>query len=260
MHSLSNERRLAKNRRRRQVRRRRIVALLVAIPLVLLAVWVAYAVPAASPARVPEPSVVSPFSKAGGVAKRIVVARLGGVEVLLPVKLEATTAVAFHPVDNDNSVAFSPVGERVDADGVAARLADLFGEGGGMRYYQMAGNGNDGSAATAGLDVGAVPGVFVYSPVDGRVVGVKDYSLLGRYTDTEIQVQLAADPSTLLVITHVVTPSVEIGDEVTAGETALGRVRRYPEEVEQGLSQFTTDAGDHVQLVALRMTPQLSGF
>jgi hypothetical protein len=204
--------------------------------------------------------LASPFGSAEGVAKRIVVARLGSVEILLPVRLEATTAIAFHPVDNENSVGFLPVGERVDAGGVAARLADFFGEGGGMRYYQMDGNGSDGSAETARLDVGAVPGVFVYSPVDGRVVGVKDYSLLGRYTDTEIQLQLAGDPSVLLVITHVTRPAVKIGDEVSAGETALGRVRRYPSEVDQGLSRFTADAGDHVQLVALRMTPQLSGF
>lgn len=228
--------------------------------LLLLAIWAAYALPQTRAARVPAPAAVSPFAKAKGVEKRIVVARVGDIDILLPVKLEATTAVAFHPVDNANGVAFEPVGVRADAAGVTTRLADIFSSGGGMQYYQMAGNGSDGSPETAGLDVGAVPGVFVYSPAGGKVVAVKEYRLFGRYPDIEIQIQLADDPSLLLVVTHLAKASVAIGDQVEAGRTALGRVRRFPVEVEQGLKQFTNDSGDHVQLVALRMDPQLSGF
>jgi len=260
MHSLSNERRQARARRRRQVWRRRIVVLSAGVPLIALAVWLAYSLPQTQAARVPDAGVVSPFGKADGVDKRIVVSRVGDVEVLLPVKPDATTAVAYHPVDNPNSVAFTPVGDRVDASGVATRLAEVFSGGGGMRYYLMDGDGGDGSSQTAGLDVGAVPGVFVYSPVDGRVVAVKDYELLGTYPDTEVQIQVAADPSLLLVVSHVTRPAIGVGDNVTAGETSLGRVRDFPPEFEQDLRQFTNDDGDHVQLIALRMTPQLSGF
>jgi hypothetical protein len=260
MHGLSNEGRQARKQRRRQVRRRRIIALAVGVTLLLLAVWAAYSLPQTRAARVPAPAVVSPFAEAKGVDKRIVVARVGDIDILLPVKLDATTAVAFHPVDNANGVAFDPVGERADAGGVATTLADIFSGGGGMRYYQMDGNGNDDSSETAGLDVGAVPGVFVYSPVAGKVVAVKEYRLLGRYPDIEIQIQVADDPSLLLVLTHVAKASVGIGDQVEAGSTALGSVRRFPAELEQGLKQFTNDSGDHVQLLALRMNPQLSGF
>jgi hypothetical protein len=258
MHSLKSERRRAARIRRRQVRRRRIVTIAVVVPLVIGAVWAAYAWPSPKPGRVPGPTVVSSFGQASSVDRRVVVARLGGIDLLLPVKLEATTAVGFHPVDNANSVAFTPVGQRSDASSVAGSLADIFSNG-GLRYVLMGGDGNDASNGAGGLDVGAVPGAFVYSPADGKVVAVSDYKLLGRYDDTEIQIQLAGDPSLLLVITHIVRPQVKIGDEVTAGESALGEVRGFPQAFDQQLRRYTADNGDHVQLVAVRVPTQLSG-
>ncbi len=53
---------------------------------------------------------------------------------------------------------------------------------------------------------------------------------------------------------------MKIGADVTAGETVLGAVRGFPPQLEQDLRQFTTDAGDHVQLVAVRVPTQVSGF
>jgi outer membrane lipoprotein SlyB len=259
MHSLSYERRQAKRARRRQVRRRRFVAILVVVPLVIGAICAAYAWPAPKPARVPSANVVSQFGQSGTVDRHIVVARVEGIDLLLPVRLEVSTAVAFHPVDNHNSVALRPVGRQGDPSGVAGTLADLFASG-GMRYYVMGGDASDSSSRTAGLDVGAVPGAFVYSPVDGRVVAVTTYRLLGRYADTEIELQLADDPSLLLVITHVERPQVKIGADVTAGQSVLGSVRGFPRSLRQDLRQFTTDNGDHVQLVAVREPTQISGF
>jgi len=259
MHSLSNERRQASKLRRRQVRRRRIVAIAVVVPLVIGAIWAAYAWPATRPARVADPKSVSQFGGATAVDRRVVVAHLGGVDLLLPIKLAATTAVAFHPVDNANSVSFKPVGEPGDASSVSSTLVDLLSSG-GMRYYLLSGDGSDASSGTGGLDVGALPGAFVYSPVDGKVVSVKDYQLLGRYPDTEVQIQLADDPSLLLVVTHLAKVSVRIGDDLTAGETPLGAVRGFPSQFDQQLRHFTSDAGDHVQMVAVRVPTELSGF
>jgi murein DD-endopeptidase MepM/ murein hydrolase activator NlpD len=255
MHSRSTQRRQAQTLRRRTVRRRRL-AVLGIVPLVVLAVWAAYAWPATRPARVPDRSAVSPFAKARAIDRRIVVARLDDVEILLPVKIDATTAIAFHAVDAPDVVAFTPVGERADAGSLSASLADLFSSGGGLRYYQLGG----GSPPTGGLDVGTVPGAFVYAPVDGQVEAVKDYRLLGRYDDTEVQIRLSDEPSLLLLITHVAKASVHIGDQVKAGETPLGVVRQFPADVQQDLRQVTTDNGDHVQLMALRLPPELSGF
>ncbi len=259
MQSLSNERRQAKKVRRSQVRRRRFTAIAVVVPLIIGAVWAAYAWPVSKPARVPTANVVSQFGQAGAVDRRVVVAKLENVPILLPVRLEATTAVAFHPVDNANSVALSPVGQQGDPSGVTGTLADLFASG-GMRYYMMSGDASDASSRTAGLDVGAVPGAFVYSPVDGRVMAVTTYKLLGRYEDTEIDLQLADDPSLLLIITHVTRAQVMIGANVTAGKSVLGAVRGFPTTLDQGLRRFTTDAGDHVQLVAVRVPTQITGF
>jgi hypothetical protein len=58
----------------------------------------------------------------------------------------------------------------------------------------------------------------------------------------------------------VVKAQVAIGADVTAGETVLGAVRAFPAQLHQDLRQFTTDNGDHVQLVAVRVPTQISGF
>ena len=237
--SPANQRRRARERRRDHIRRRRAVALVVLVALIILAVWAAYAIPGATPARVPQNASRSAFDQAPAGTAEVIVASVEGVDILLPVAREATTAVAFHPVENANSVAFTPAG--------------------GVKYHLMSGDGADRSSATAGLDVGAVPGAAVVSPVDGKVTAVKQYQLLGRYTDTEIDIQFASDPSLLLVMTHLAHTSVHLGDTVLHGETPLGAVRGFPSGLKQALSQYTTDAGDHVQLAVLRVSSQLAG-
>ncbi len=259
MQGLTRDRRRSSLRRRQTIRRRRAVALVVLVTLVAFAVWAAYSMPSTTPAQVPNAAAAA-LSSSQGSTERVAVARTQGVDLLLPVQKAATTAIAFHPVDNPNAVALTPYGELISGGGLATRLADVFQSGGDVRYYLMGGNGADRSASTAGLDVGAQPASFVFSPIDGHVTSVKDYRLLGRYTDTEVDIQFADDPSLLLVVTHIEKPAVKIGDEVAAGQTLLGRVRAYPQAVSQSLKQFTSDAGDHVQLVVLRVTASLAGF
>jgi hypothetical protein len=104
-----------------------------------------------------------------------------------------------------------------------------------------------------------VPGATVYAPVDGQVTAVTDYLLLGRYPDTEVDLELAGDPSVILAITHLAGAQVTIGDTVTAGQTVLGAVRGFPAQLDQPLRQFTTDDGDHVEMVAEPVPTQLSG-
>ena len=223
-----------------------MIALVIFVTLIILAVWAAYAIPGTTPARVPQGASRSAFDQAPAGTADVVVASVGGVDILLPVAREATTAVAFHPVENAGTVAFTPAG------GGAS--------GSALKYYLMSGDGADRSDATAGLDVGAVPGAAVVSPVVGKVTAVKQYQLLGRYPDTEVDIQITADPSLLLVMTHLAGVKVHIGDTVLRGETTLGAVRGFPSGLEQALSQYTSDAGDHVQLVVLRVSSQLAGF
>jgi murein DD-endopeptidase MepM/ murein hydrolase activator NlpD len=237
-----------------------VVALVVSVTLISLAVWVAYAIPGQTPARVPAAAAEPTFGRTVDPDEDLVVASVEGVEVLLPVAQRATTAIAFHPVDNQNAVPFSPVGDRLGGGDLGQRLADIFAGGGGVQYYLMEGSGEEASASTAGLDVGAVPGSTVVSPVDGKVTGIKEYRILGRHDDVEIQIRLASDPSLQLVVTHIDRPTVEIGDVVQRGTSALGAVRGFPASLDQALSQYTSDTGDHVQLLLLRVTPELTGL
>lgn len=254
--SPANQRRRQQTRRRNQIRRRRVVALVVFVTLISLAIWVAYAIPGQTPARVPEGAAQPAVGRSAEPDEAVVVAQIEGVDVLLPVAREVTTAVAFHPVDNPGAVGFSPVGERLGGH-LGQKLADIFAGGGDVQYYLMEGQSSQDSPATAGLDVGAIPGSPVLSPVDGKVTGIKEYQVLGRYRDYQIDIRLAADPSLLLIVTHIARPRVDIGDVVQRGTTVLGGVRGFPAALEQALSQYTSDNGDHVQMTVVRVTPEL---
>jgi murein DD-endopeptidase MepM/ murein hydrolase activator NlpD len=222
------------------------------------AVWIAYAWPSQAPAMVPSTGVASPFTQQSPLAQRIVVATLQGTDVLLPVPPNDTTAVAFQAVDDRRAVPFMPVGRLGDPSGPAGALADIFASR-GLRYYTMKGDSSATSAPTAGLDVGAVPGATVFAPLDGQVTAVTDYLLLGRYPDTEVDLQPADDPGVILAITHLAGVRVEIGDTVTAGQTVLGAVRGFPDQLYQPLRQFTTDDGDHVEMMAEPVPTSLDG-
>jgi murein DD-endopeptidase MepM/ murein hydrolase activator NlpD len=258
--SPASQRRRAKVRRRDQIRRRRAVALVVLVTLIVLAVWAAYAIPGQTPARVPQSAAMPAVDVSPTRAGDVVVARVEDLDFILPVARDVTTAVAYHPVDNADTVPFTPAGDRLSGGSLGQRLADIFAGGGAIQYYLMGGAGGERSSSTAGLDVGAVPGSAVVSPADGKVTAIKTYSILGRYPDVEMHIRLAHDPSLLLVLTHLVRPKVEIGDVVARGETVLGSVRGFPTTLDQALSRYTSDPGDHVQMMVLRVTPDLAGL
>jgi hypothetical protein len=247
-------------RRRNQIQRRRLIALAVFVTLIVAAVWAAYAIPQEVPGQVPQSAALPAADASPGDAGQVVVATVDGVDIVLPVARNVTTAVAYHPVDYQDTVPFTPAGERLGGGGLGQALADVFAGGGGVQYYLMDGTGAQSSPATSGLDVGAVPGSAVVSPVDGKVTAIKPYLILGRYADVEIDIQLARDPSLLLVVTHVAKPQVVLGDVVARGESVLGEVRGLPASLDQALSQHTSDTGDHVQLMVLRVTPEIAGF
>ena len=261
MHSRpATQRRRARVRGRDQIRRRRAVALAVLVTLIVLAVWAAYAIPGQTPARVPQGAAMPTVDGSPTGAGDVVVAQVEDLDVVLPVARDVTTAVAFHPVDNADAVPFAPAGERLSGGSLGQKLADIFAGGGAIQYYLMEGAGGERSSSTAGLDVGAVPGSALVSPVDGKVMAIKKYRILGRYWDVEMRIQLAHDSSLLLVLTHLARPKVEIGDVAARGETVLGVVRGFPSTLDQALSRYTSDTGDHVQMMVLRVTPELAGL
>jgi murein DD-endopeptidase MepM/ murein hydrolase activator NlpD len=257
--SPANQRRREKARRRTQIARRRVVALVVVVTLITAAVWIAYAIPGQTPAQVPATAAEPTFGTDVTSDRSVVAARAEGVDVLLPVAQQVTTAIAFHPVDNPGAVSFAPVGDRLGGGDLGQKLADIFAGGGGVKYYLMGGEGGEPSSSTGGLDVGAVPGSPVLAPVDGKVTAIKRYKILGRFVDSEMDIRLASDPSLLLLVTHLAKPRVEIGDVVQAGVSTLGEVRGFEAGLGQSLSQYTSDNGDHVQLVVIRTSTELSG-
>ena len=260
--SPASQRRRARARGRDQIRRRRAVALAALVTLIVLAVWAAYAIPGQTPARVPQGAAMPAVdgSPTGAGAGDVVVAQVDGLDLVLPVARDVTTAVAYHPVDNAGTVPLAPAGECLSGGSLGQKLADIFAGGGAIQYYLMDGAGGELSSSTAGLDVGAVPGSAVVSPADGKVTAIKQYSILGRYPDVEMRIQLARDSSLLLVLTHLTRPQVEIGDVVARGDTVLGAVRGFPTTLDQALSRYTSDTGDHVQMMVLRVTPELAGL
>ncbi len=55
-----------------------------------------------------------PPTPAPGTPVQVVVASVEGVDIVLPVARDVTTAVAYHPVDYEDTVPFSPAGERLE--------------------------------------------------------------------------------------------------------------------------------------------------
>lgn len=228
-------------RRRRSLRRDPRALLSAAIPVVVVAVLaIVLGVmgggagsddvgPLASP--VPSPELGS-----GDRPPELVIARAEGVEVHLPVDPERVTAMAFHPIDDPSGVALSSSGA------VTIHQADLRGRIG---------------PETAGLDVGAPVGTTVYSPVDGVIASVSDYMISGRIEGYELTITPSIAASGLVLrVSHLgdrdngERPSV--GTPVRAGVTPLGAVHDFTGVVEQELSQFTSDAGNHVAIELIR--------
>src|SRR5665811_2147204 len=205
--SPASQRRRAKVRRRDQIRRRRAVTLAVLVTLIVLAVWAAYAIPGQTPARVPQSAAMPTVDGSPAGAGDVVVAQVEGLDFVLPVAREVTTAVAYHPVDNADTVPFAPAGDRLGGGSLGQKLADIF----------------------------------------------------AGYSDVEMNIRLAHDPSLLLVLTHLTRPTVAIGDVVARGETVLGAVRGFPTTLDQALSRYTSDTGDHVQMMVRRVTSELAG-
>ncbi len=91
-------------------------------------------------------------------------ATVGNLRVQSPVAQGGVTAIGFHGSE-DGALVLKPVGPQVN-EGLLARLWRRItgAERSGLAWYQLSG----GPLRT--LDVGAVAGTDVYSPIDGTVV------------------------------------------------------------------------------------------
>jgi hypothetical protein len=113
----------------------------------------------------------------------------------------------------------------------------------GLAWYQLSG----GPLRT--LDVGAVSGTDVYSPVDGTVVAIRDQVVSGKVVGSEIELRPASAPSLVLSIQNVRSdPALSVGANVAAGSSKLGTVTNISRFERQALSRYAAEGGNNVAL------------
>jgi hypothetical protein len=181
---------------------------------------------------------------AGRPAPQIIALR-GALRLQLPIAQSQRTAIGFQGA-GDGAIGLSPVGHQANEGLVLRVFHKLFGGGGGSeRWYQLGGSGPSNSA----VDVGAIPGTDVYSPVDGTVVGVSPFVVSGHRYGVRIDIQPQSAPSYIVSVTHIHPDhAISVGSGVIAGVTRIGSVADLSSVEHQALARFTQDAGNHVAI------------
>jgi hypothetical protein len=232
--------RLRDRRRRAQARARwfalAVVVGVVAVVTLLLTAFDSSggrsAVSAVSPAPVtsipPEPQVL---------------ATVGNLRVQSPVAQGGVTAIGFHGSE-EGALVLQPVGPQAN-EGLLARLWHRVTGSSrrGFAWYQL----ESGTLRT--LDVGAVAGTDVYSPVDGTVVAIRDHVVSGRTVGAEIELRPTSAPSLVVALQNVSPdPVLTVGANVAAGSSKLGTVVDISRVERQSLARYATDGGNNVAI------------
>lgn len=154
----------------------------------------------------------------------VVIAVVGGVS-LREVSPRAI-AVAFHEASSPQALRMQPVGRcRVcrNRHKFAPPRALVPG-----RWYVVMDPRGRPFPATSAVDIVLPEGERVLAPVTGTVRAVKRYRLYGRHPDFRMAINPAGIRHRQVVIIHLRSVTLERGDRVVAGQTVLGRARRFP--------------------------------
>lgn len=230
-------------RRRRAQARARWVALAIVIGVFGVAVLLLTAFgidgggrPVSSASPPPPPVTSAP-------PEPLVLATVGNLRVQSPIAQGGVTAVGFHGSEQ-GALVLQPAGPQAN-EGLLARLwRRITGSARpGLPWYQLEGG------PLRALDVGAVVGTDVYSPVDGTVVAIRDQIISGRVIGVEIELRPQAAPS-LVVIVRNVRPdeALTVGANVAAGSSKLGTAVDINAVEEQTLARYATDGGNNVSI------------
>ena len=220
----------------RRARRFALLVLLAAVFVVALAL-VAFGAPGSQPVPISSASLTSTQSK----PLPEIVALRGPVHLQLPIAQARVTAIGYSAASD--ALALAPFGQQAN-EGIVARVADgIFGGGGGNpRWYQLGGGTN-------ALDVGALAGTDVYAPVDGIVVAIRPFIVMGKQYGSEIDIQPQSSPSLVVAVTQLTADTgLTVGSAVVSGATKLGTVVDLASVEQQALSQYTNDGGNHVTI------------
>ena len=184
--------------------------------------------------------VASPVPPSGIAAtpaapQRVVMARSGRLEVVLPVSQKQVTAVYFRAAADPGGIAMTPASSLPHA----------------VTQEESA-----SGAPLAAVDVGAPAGSVVYSPVDGVVTAVSPYRVLGSPEGLSIVITPSGMPDVAVNVTHV-EPGPDgavpqVGSAVGAGRTVIGRVRDMSRVEVPAIARYTNDSGNHVTVELLR--------
>ena len=179
-----------------------------------------------------------------------------GVQLWVPIEQSRITATLYHRVVGGRALDLEPQGRLLNAGlvkGLGRKVWDP-SDAQGPEYLV--------SGSTDSVDVGAVAGTQVYSPVDGQVVAIQPNIVNGKLNGSYISIQPHDNPGLVIVVSHVLErPAGElyVGKEVYAGPggdgpTLIGTVEDLSDVMEQELARFTQDVGNHVHLEVQRST------
>jgi len=172
-----------------------------------------------------------------------VLATVGNLRVQSPVAQGGVTAIGFHGSE-EGALVLQPVGPQAN-EGLLARFWHRItgSSRSGFAWYQL----ENGSLRT--LDVGAVAGTDVYSPVDGTVVAIRDHVVSGRAVGAEIELRPSSAPSLVVALQNVrPDPALSVGANVAAGSSKLGTVADIASAELQALARYAGDNGNNVSI------------
>lgn len=177
---------------------------------------------AAAPARPDGQDADRPSRTQARATRDTTFARVGELRLVLP--YPEPTLVAFGEGTRSEALAMQPVGRLVGSDNDRfERVRDRKGPA----YHVLASQGRP-RAPTSAADVVVPAEASVSAPVSGTVVEVRDYAMQGGVRDWRVVIEAVGRPDLHVVVVHLNTPAVAVGDAVTAGETPLGAVRQLP--------------------------------
>jgi murein DD-endopeptidase MepM/ murein hydrolase activator NlpD len=103
-----------------------------------------------------------------------------------------------------------------------------------------------GSGLNSAVDIAVKDGIFIKSPVSGRVEAVKPYLLYGSYDDVQVDIVPDSYPELKISMIHLDDIRVKLGQKVEAGVTLLARPRKLA--VDSQIDQYLGKASLHIHL------------
>ncbi len=241
---------VATERRRlveRRIKRRRLYALITAICLMFLYLFViainsklsnrsleaATVVMAKSGSQIEAPSKV-PFGKVEG----------SDLVLYVPSSIQNVSGIGYHQSFNKGSLPIKPSINQLGGEPTKAEVREKTRLGRPLEFI-MSKRGR-GTPLNSSVDITMIEGSDVLSPVDGVVIDVIPYKLYGRQDDFRVEIMADDYGWFKIVIAHIKDVAVIKGQRVSAGITRLARVRALG--INSQINDYVDGSKDHVHI------------